>query len=112
MIKGMHAMFYTTKAEEARAFLRDKLGFPAHDIGEGWLIMDTPEAEIGCHPTEKPFHELSFYCDDVEQTRAQLEKKGVKFTTPIQDFGWGLACSFQFPGGPDVGLYQPKYKKG
>ena len=28
-----------------RAFLRDKLGFPAHDLGDGWLIFDLPEAE-------------------------------------------------------------------
>jgi hypothetical protein len=104
-------MFYTSKPDEARAFLRDKLMLPAHDVGDGWLIMDVPEAEIVCHPSEKTFHELSFYCDDVEKTRAELEKRGVRFTTPIRDMGWGVVCSFAFPGGPDVALYQPRYRK-
>ena len=26
-----------------------KLGFNGTDVGEGWLIFDTPEAEIGVH---------------------------------------------------------------
>ena len=28
MNKGVYTMFYTSEAEELRAFLRDKLGFP------------------------------------------------------------------------------------
>ncbi len=53
MIQGVHAMFYTTDAEATRAFLRDQLRLPAHDVGEGWLIFDVPEADMGCHPAEK-----------------------------------------------------------
>ena len=52
MIRGMHAMFYSTEAEKLRAFLRDKLGLAATDVGEGWLIFDAPEADLGVHPTE------------------------------------------------------------
>ena len=29
MIKGVHTMFYSSEAEELRAFIKDKLGFPA-----------------------------------------------------------------------------------
>ena len=29
MIRGMHAMFYSSEAEALRAFLRDKLGLKA-----------------------------------------------------------------------------------
>jgi len=112
MIQGLHAMFYTTKPEEARAFLRDQLGFPAHDIGDGWLILDAPEVEIGCHPSEKAFHEISFYCEDLEQTMAELAGRGVKFLTPITDHGFGLVTTFEVPGaGAPVALYQPKYRK-
>lgn len=53
MIRGLHAMFYSSQPAELRAFLRDKLGLPAHDVGEGWLIFDTPEADLGVHPTEE-----------------------------------------------------------
>ena len=37
MIKGVHAMFYSPKADEVRAFIRDKLGFSYTDTGGGWL---------------------------------------------------------------------------
>ena len=53
-IKGVHALFYTTEPDAARAFLRDKLGLPAYDSGDGWLIFHAPEADIGCHPADRP----------------------------------------------------------
>ena len=52
MIRGMHAMFYSSRAEELRAFFRDKLGLKGTDVGGGWLIFDAPEADLGVHPTE------------------------------------------------------------
>jgi catechol 2,3-dioxygenase-like lactoylglutathione lyase family enzyme len=112
MIKGMHAMFYTDKAEQMRAFLRDKLGLPFTDVGDGWLIFDAPEADLGCHPSEEQFHELSFYCEDIEETVAELEDKGVEFTQKIEDHGYGLVTYFKMPDGSDVQLYEPKYEKG
>ncbi len=42
MVRGVHTMFYTSEAEALREFLRDKLGFPATDVGGGWLIFDLP----------------------------------------------------------------------
>ena len=45
MISGVHTMFYSSDAEGLREFLRDKLGFKATDVGDGWLIFDLPEAE-------------------------------------------------------------------
>jgi hypothetical protein len=53
MIRGMHAMFYSAEAEALRSFIRDKLGLPATDVGDGWLIFETPEADLGIHPTEQ-----------------------------------------------------------
>ena len=52
MIRGVHTMFYSSEPEALRAFLRDKLGFTAHDVGDGWLIFDLPEADMGCHPAD------------------------------------------------------------
>jgi len=116
MIRGVHTMFYTSEAEALRAFLRDKLGFPATDVGEGWLIMDLPEADMGCHPTDPKglpsgTHDISFYCDDVKKTVAELKKKGVEFTKPVEDAGYGLVTYFKAPGGLELQLYQPKYTK-
>ncbi len=117
MIRGVHTMFYTSEPEALRAFLRDKLGFPAVDVGDGWLIFDLPEADLGCHPADPKegapsgTHNISFYCDDVEKTVAELKAKGVEFTAPIADHGYGLVTFFKVPGGFTVQLYQPKYAK-
>lgn len=111
MIKGMHALFYTPKAEEIRAFIRDKLGLPYTDTGGGWLIFDVPEADLGAHPSDKTSHSISFYCDDIKKTVEALEKRGVEFTTGISDEGWGLLTHFRMPGDLTVELYQPKYEK-
>lgn len=107
----MHALFYTPKAEEIRAFIRDKLGLPYTDTGGGWLIFDVPEADLGVHPSDKTFHSISFYCDDIKKTVEALGKRGVEFTTGISDEGWGLLTHFLMPGDLTVELYQPKYKK-
>jgi catechol 2,3-dioxygenase-like lactoylglutathione lyase family enzyme len=115
MIRGLHAMFYSSDAEATRAFLRDKLDLPFTDVGDGWLIFDFPEGEAGCHPVfdrhPRPGMDFSFYCDDVEATVAALREKGVEFKNAIEDRGWGLALEMLVPGGIEMTLYQPRYKK-
>lgn len=116
MIRGVHTMFYSSEPEALRAFLRDKLCLPFVDVGEGWLIFDLPEAEMGCHPADPPqgpagMHHISFYCDDVEKTVAELKGRGVEFTGPVEDHGYGLVTHFRMPGGVTVQLYQPRYRK-
>ena len=104
-------MFYSTDPVASRAFIRDKLQLPGTDVGDGWLIFDAPEGEIGCHPSEKAFHGISFYCEDIETTMAELGERGVEFLGPVQDCGFGLVTKFEIPGAGEVELYQPKYKK-
>ena len=116
MIRGLHAMFYSSKATELRTFLRDKLGFKGTDVGDGWLIFDAPEADIGVHPTgeQEPASGtagLSFYCDDINETMRELRSKGVEFTQEVEDYGYGLVTFFKVPGGFTIQLYQPKYVK-
>jgi len=116
MIRGLHAMFYSSQAAELRAFLRDKLGFPGTDVGEGWLIFDAPEADIGVHPadgkeTPSGTADISFYCDDIHETMRELQSRGVEFTQEVADHGYGLVTFFNVPGGFTVQLYQPKYVK-
>jgi hypothetical protein len=117
MIKGVHAMFYSSEAEALRAFLRDKLRLPYTDVGQGWLIFDAPEGDVGVHPADPEHgapngtHNISFYCDDIEQTVAELKGRGVEFTGPVADMGFGLVTHFNMPGGLSVLLYQPRYAK-
>lgn len=139
MIRGVHTMFYSDDAEALRAFLRDKLGFAATDVGGGWLIFDLPAADMGVHPTEPAAapatsssaatpsssapsppaptgppagtHNISFYCDDVRQTVAELSARGVEFVDAVTDMGYGLATHFKLPGCGTAQLYQPLYRK-
>lgn len=112
MIKGIHAMFYTPLAEEARAFIRDQLGLSFTDVGGGWLIFNVRDAEIGCHPGSTTRHEISFYCEDIHQTVAELKRKGVKFSSTVVEEEYGFVTKFIMPGGHEVDLYQPKYRTG
>ena len=117
MIKGVHTMFYSSQADKLRIFLRDKLGFKATDVGDGWLIFDLPEADMGCHPASTKDGapsgtcDISFYCDDIKKTVKELKAKGVKFKGKIEDHGYGLVTHFEVPGNFDVQLYQPRYNK-
>jgi hypothetical protein len=110
-------MFYSSEPEALRALLRDKLGFPYTDVGEGWLIFELPEADMGCHPAgpeegaRSGTHNISFYCDDITKTVAELKRRGVEFTDEIADRGYGLVTHFKMPGGFAVQLYQPLYSK-
>lgn len=110
-ITGMHGLFYTPKADELRAFIRDALGFPFIDAGDGWLIFDVPTGDLAVHPGEEVAHEISFYCDDIGATVAELRPKGVSFVGEIQEQDWGWMIPFELPGGITTLLYQPKYEK-
>ena len=113
MITGIHAITYATDAAAARAFFKDVLGFPNVDAGDGWLIFALPPGELAAHPTDEPEQsgrlELYLMCDDVHATVAELERKGVTFTQPVSDQGWGLLTKLQVPGAGEIGLYQPRH---
>ncbi len=117
MITGVHSMFYSAQADELRAFLRDKLGLSATDVGDGWLIFDLPDAEMGCHPADPEkgapsgTHNISFYCDDIDKTVNVLKTRGVEFTAPVADHGYGLVTHFRVPGDFTVQLFQPRYQR-
>src|SRR5438093_835000 len=115
MIRGVHTMFYSSQPEALRAFLRDKIGLSATDVGEGWLIFDLPEADMGVHPADDGAHsgtsDISFYCDDIEKTVSELKGRGVEFADSISDRGYGFVTHFEVPGGFRVQLYQPRYQK-
>ncbi|HEY2786717.1 MAG TPA: VOC family protein [Fimbriiglobus sp.] len=117
MIRGVHTMFYSSHPDEFRAFVRDKLKFSFTDVGRGWLIFDMPEADLGCHPADPAegavsgTPNISFYCDDIAATVAELKSRGVEFTKPVEDHGYGFVTFFKVPGDFEIQLYQPKYAK-
>ena len=115
-IKGIHGLFYSGQPESVREFFRDKVKLPFTDTGGGWLIFDLPEGDLGVHPIESDednnLHNISFYCDDIEGTVAEMKRNGVEFTAGIQDHGYGLVTYFRAPGNLVVQLYEPRYVKG
>jgi catechol 2,3-dioxygenase-like lactoylglutathione lyase family enzyme len=110
MITGAHAIVYSRDADADRAFFRDVLGFPSVDAGGGWLIFALPPAELAAHPADAGGrHELYLMCDEIESTVAELQAKGVEFTAPVSDQGFGLLTSLKLPGGGELGLYEPRH---
>jgi len=110
VITGAHAIVYTRDPEGVRAFLRDVLGFASVDAGGGWLIFRLPPAELAAHPAEDSGrHELYLMCDDLDTTMEELKGKGVEFTRPVSDEGWGRLTAFAIPGGGELALYEPRH---
>lgn len=112
MIDGTHVLLYSQDAEADRAFLRDVLGFPAVDAGEGWLILGLPPAELGVHPGDgDPRWDLYLLCDDLEATLTDLGAKGVPVQGPPQDRGWGVVATITLPSGAPLPLYEPRHPR-
>jgi hypothetical protein len=117
MIRGIHGLFYSSDAAATRAFIRDQLRLPHVDVGEGWLVFDLPEADLGVHPLDEAgeppagTHDVSFYCDDIHGTVSELRARGVAFRSEVEDQGYGLVTYFTMPGGIEVQLYEPRYRK-
>jgi predicted enzyme related to lactoylglutathione lyase len=109
VITGAHAIIFTKDAEGVRAFARDVLGLSSVDAGDGWLIFALPAAELAAHPAEDAHQEIYLMCDDIHATVAELETKGVKFTRPITNTGWGRMTALQLPGGGELAIYEPRH---
>lgn len=110
MINGAHVIIYSRDADADRAFLRDVLGLPDVDAGNGWLIFKLPPAELAAHPTEgAPRHEFYLMCDDIHATLDDLAERGVQVDVPIRDQGWGLLAAIRLPSGGELPIYQPRH---
>lgn len=111
MINGAHTIIYSTNPEADRAFLRDVLGLPSVDVGDGWLIFGLPPAEVAVHPSEKnDVHELFLMCEDIEAFVAKMKEHAIP-CEEVQNQGWGLLTTLTLPGGGKLGVYQPRHER-
>jgi hypothetical protein len=111
VITGAHSIIYSRNAEADRAFLRDIVGLPHVDVGEGWLIFSLPPAEVAVHPSgENDVHEFYFTCEDVEKFIAEMRRQSIE-CAPVRDEGWGLVTQVTLPGGGNIGVYQPRHER-
>lgn len=97
--------------DKALAFFTEKLGFEIltdQPLGEQrWIELKIPGAQTGVVLYTPPGHEarigtfqnMSFVCDDVEKTHAELVAKGVEFKQPPKKERWGTSAIFTDPDG-------------
>jgi len=110
MITGMHAIVFSSEADQVRAFFKDTLGLPSVDAGGGWLIFALPPAELAVHPAGRESrHELYLMCDDIHATLADLRDKGIGVAQDVTDQGWGLLAAIRLPDGSQFPIYQPRH---
>ena len=114
-IIGSHMLLYSSQADALRAMLSDVFGLKSVDAGHGWLIFRMPPSELGIHPTEGPasqskgVHQISFMCDDLEETMRELATKGVRFDGEPKAAGFGSTVTMLLPGDVRIMLYQPRH---
>ena len=118
MIKALKfASIPVRDQDRALAFYTTALGFKvATDapMGPGmrWIELRTPGADtrvvLFCVPGQEArigtFSGLSFACDDVEATHAELTAKGVPFRQPPRKEEWGTSAIFSDPDGNEFVL--------
>ena len=111
VIVGAHSIIYSKDAAADRAFLRDLIGLPHVDVGDGWLIFALPPAEVAMHPSEaNDVHEFYLMTDDVAGFVQQMAERGVACTPP-QSLGWGVLTNVTLPGGGKLGVYEPRHAR-
>jgi len=112
-IIGTHMLLYSAEPDALRAVLRDAFGFQSVDAGGGWLIFALPPSELGVHPAEGPeanaHHQVSFMCDNIQATVAELRAKGIRIEGEPHDRGFGITVMMTLPGDVKVMLYEPRH---
>lgn len=119
MITAVHTLVYAEDPQAARDFFRDVLRLPHVDTGGGWLIFRTGPSELGVHPgrwehegrvggTDQAF-DVSFMCEDLRSTMAELAGRGAEFDGGVVEEPWGHAVRVLVPGAGAVMLYEPTY---
>jgi predicted enzyme related to lactoylglutathione lyase len=96
--------------DQARAlnFYTEKLGFTIitdqpFDKKQRWIELRIPKAETRISLFTPPGHEnrvgsftgISFDCDDIDATYAELSAKGVPFDGPPEKQPWGTFAKFK-----------------
>ena len=110
-VSGAHMIIYSANGDADRAFLRDVLGFPHVDVGQGWLIFALPASEIAIHPAQAGGeHEIYLMVDDVAAFVARMNDRGIRCTPP-RDQGWGVLTQLSLPGGGHLGIYEPRHAR-
>jgi catechol 2,3-dioxygenase-like lactoylglutathione lyase family enzyme len=115
LIKGVDFIAFPTKDwDTARTFYGETLGLP---VGKQWGNMPAGEFETGTvtiallqcdafgiefSPNTTP---LEFHVDDFDAAKAELESRGVRFTTDVIDSGVCKQAIFSDPDGNALAIH-------
>jgi hypothetical protein len=111
MFKAAHVIIDSRSPEADRAFLRDVVGLPYVDSGDGWLIFKLPPSELAFHPTDgHSMDRLYFMCDDIEATLGTLVDAGAAISSPVTDQRWGRIAEVSLPSGTILPIYEPSHR--
>ncbi len=90
----------------------EKLGLQvAGDLKEHWVTVGPKRREHRIHLCQQKQLEpgntgIALYCDDLDKTYQELEKKGVKFTRKPVKESWGSYAMLSDPDGNEFWLYE------
>ena len=103
-----HLSIPVADQKRALAFYTEKLGFTVFtdqpfDDTRRWIEMKIGGAQTkvvlftpkGHEGRVGGFQSMTFNCDDVERTWAELRQRGVEFPTPPRKEPWGVMAIFQ-----------------
>ena len=113
MLTGAHILIMSSNAQADAAFLRDVLGLPHVDAGEGFLIFGLPPAELAMHEADGPGsgkHELYLICKNVHDFVEEMTARSV-VCEPIAERGWGTVTSVLLPSGIKLGVYESHHAR-
>lgn len=102
-------------AREAADWYRDKLGFEVGGEAEGhWVVVFPRGAESGTHlhlcagiyPLEPGNTGIGLVVDNLDETAADLEARGVELTVPPKEEEWGTYAMFKDPDGNEFWIWE------
>lgn len=113
MIRGVKIVSIPVRDQDVSLkFYTTKLGFKIatdqpFQNGQRWIELSIPGSDVGLALFTPPGHEnrigsfqpMTFWCDDVFATAAQLKSKGVELTAEPRKETWGTMAIFKDPDG-------------
>lgn len=96
-------------AKKAAEWYTKTLGFELVSSEDHWVTVRAGGSDTVIHLCQGPPLEpgntgILFECDDVEKTYRELRERGVVFTKPPRDEGWGVYAMFRDPDGNEFWL--------
>ena len=55
-------------------------------------------------------HQLSFMCDDLDATIAELRERGIEIRGEPKNEGFGITTTVVLPGDVEAMLYEPRHE--